>query len=76
MDFLTKMKPVIDFATKDVAIIHDQCRYQLPTCVIGSGSNTCTPTINKGCDVSFSSNDRSKVPEKPDIVCNDGCCKK
>ena len=38
MEFLAKTKPVIDFAKKQVGIIHKGLRYQLPTCIISNKS--------------------------------------
>lgn len=32
------MKPLADFRKKQVAVVHDRIRYQLPICIIGSGS--------------------------------------
>ena len=44
MEFLSKMKPLVDFASRRVSIMHAQRRYQLPTCVIGS-SGKCEADV-------------------------------
>lgn len=77
MAFLQKMKPIVDFGKKQVAIVHDAQRYQLPTCVIGkcsvSGKQQCTPTVQ--CSGRSSSrDDRSQCSRDVELVCKDGVC--
>ena len=40
MEFLQKVQPHVDFARKQVAVVHKNVKYLLPTCVISS-SNKC-----------------------------------
>lgn len=68
MEFLQKVQPRIDFAKKQVAVVHKQLRYQLPTCVISSSDKSqrgsklsCVPGTECGVrgGVSSVQNDRS-----------------
>ena len=36
MEFLGKVRPLVDFRKKEVSVVHAERRYKLPTCVIGS----------------------------------------
>jgi hypothetical protein len=59
MEFLTKVKPVIDFEKKTVTVVHCSVPYTLPTCIIGKNGDV-SEVAKQQCDKSSRPDDLSK----------------